>query len=305
MLIDPLMTLHTIIALQLPEALAPITPHLQKWGTIYLPLLLKLLGVLLVGYLLTRVLRAVTRKLLERVHIDDISDKVGILDTFERFRIPPPSRLIPAIVFWLGLGMTLYLAADVTHLILLKHALGAVIAFVPTLLTALAIFGAGLLGAEILKKVLHRALVARDSADEIATILPQVVYFTVVILTAAMSAGQLGLDVTLINRLIVLTVIAMALALTLSLALGAVPVMQQFISRYHVLRSFALRDTIILEGLRGTITRFAPTVVIIELQGDDSPDAPAERLFVPYEKLLSSTVLRCVQENPPLKEPKP
>ena len=300
MMTAPLMTLQPLLGLQLPEALAPIAPHLERWGTIYLPILLKLLGVLLVGYIVTRILRAITRRLLERVHIDALSDRMGILTAFERLRIPPPSQLLPRLVFWLGMGMTLYLAADVTNLTLLKKALGAAIAFVPTLLTALAIFGAGFLGAELLKKVLHKALVARDSSEEIATILPQLVYFTVIILTAAMSAGQLGLDVTLINRIIVFTIIAMALALSLSIALGAVPIMQQFVSRYHVLRSFALQDEISIQGLRGTIVRFAPTVVIVELRHDaeGADDTLAERLFIPYKKLLGSTVLRSVNDAP-------
>lgn len=286
----------SLLAIQLPEALAPLKPHLEKWGTLYLPIVLKLIAVLLVGYISTRILKGVTRRLLKRIQIDELSDRVGILNACEKLRVPPPSLLIPRIVFWLGLGMTFYLAADITNLTLLKKALGAAIAFFPTLLTALAIFGAGLLGAELVKTVLHKALVARDSADEIATILPQIAYFTIIILTSAMSAGQLGLDVSLINRIIVFTVVGMTLGLTLAIALGAVPMMQQFVSRYHVLRSFSLQDEIAFQGFRGTIIRFAPTVVIVELHHDDpSSQADAERLFVPYKTLLSATVLRCIK----------
>lgn len=267
-----------------------VMPWLNKVGVIYLPAALKLLAILIGGYLITRLLTRLTERLVTRVKLNALSERFGILPLFSRVGLPTPSVLLTKFVRMLGFVLTIYLAADILHITILTLALGSVVAFLPTLCTSLGMMLFGLLGAEFVKKILVKVLAAKDGLSDVADIVPQGVYGSIMVLTFAMAAQQLGLDISLVNRIILLTVIGVALGLVGSIGLGASPLMRQLVGRYHAQRTFELEDIIEFEGERARLVRFAPMVAILEL---DTPDlSSVERLFIPYHTLITSQVVR-------------
>jgi hypothetical protein len=267
-----------------------VMPWLNKIGTAYLPIALKLIAILLGGYLLTRLLTRLIARLANRVKLDALSDRVGVLRLFSRVGLPAPSVLLTKLVRVLGLAITIYLAANILQITILSLALGSAVAFLPTLFTAFGMVLLGLLGAEFIKKILVKVLAAKDGLSDVADIVPQGVYASIMVLTLAMAAQQLGLDISLINRIIVLTVIGVSIGIVGSIGLGAAPLMRQLMGRYHAQRTFELEDVIEFEGERARLVRFAPMVAILEI---DAPDlSNVERLFIPYHTLITSHVVR-------------
>lgn len=273
------------------ESIGPeLKPHLTTLGTTYLPIIIKVCAILVLGYLLSKVIKRVAARLLKRIHLDALCTRIGLLKLVQKLGIASVEDALPRAIAWITLGGTLYLAADVAHITMLKNLLGAAIAFTPTLLVALAILTGGVLGAEVVKQIIHKALLARSEENELSAILPQGVYAIIVTLTGAMAADQLGLDITLVNRTIVITIAAITLGLGLATGLGALPMLQQLINRYHVLRTFKLEDELSIDGHHGKIVRFAPTAVMLEMPS--STPGKIERLLVPYSSLIRSRVTR-------------
>ncbi len=270
-----------------------VLAKLKKASAVYLLFVLKLLGVLLAGYIATRLLARVTSAIVKRLKLDELAERAGIQPLLSRIGLPAPSVFLPRVMRWLGFAATLYLAADILEIAILANAIGALIAYIPTLLTAIAIVLAGLLGAEFVKKLLAKVLGNKEGLNEVAEILPQGVFATIMVLTLAMAAQQLGLDISLINRIILFTVIGATLGIAGSLGLGASPLMKQLVGRYHALRLFDHDDIIELDGERLRLVRFAPLVAILEPeQSSHTPAESVERLFIPYHNLISTHIIR-------------
>lgn len=195
-----------------------------------LPAVLTGLLVLLIGLLLARSLRWVALRIGERT-LDPLAKRSGVDRAIARFGGFTPARLVASIVWWLMVLIAILSAADIMGLHLVSFAVQRAFAFLPTLLTALAIFVLGLWGADKVSRLVSQlSNVVELSAGRIVGRILAVITIVFASITALNIAG---VDTTLITTNIQIILGGLLLAFGVAYGFAARDVLSNILGSYY------------------------------------------------------------------------
>ena len=195
----------------------------------FLPRLLAILIIALVGWLIASALKIALRSLLRLVKFDRLSERAGASQLLNNAALPSPSELLCQLVFWLAWIGILLAGISFLGIAGLEHEIGVFFLFLPRLFVAFLMVFLGMLGAGFFARA---ALLAAVNADlPSPQIVSDVVKVVIVILAVSMAFEELGLAQKTI--LIAFTVVfgALMLGLALAFGLGGRDLARQFLER--------------------------------------------------------------------------
>jgi len=213
------------IMLVLRATLATFVESLAR----FLPRALSALVVLVVGWLLATILRAVTRKVLTWIRLDSLIERVGAGEMLKRSGLPPPHRLVAGAVYWLtwaavGSAMLEILGVAGGELLVADF-----VRFLPRVVAAAAILLAGFVVSSLAWRA---ALLGAVSAHmHAAKIIGAVVRALVMAATIAMALEQLGLGSGIMHTAFAITFGAVMLALAIAFGLGGRHAARRFLEQ--------------------------------------------------------------------------
>lgn len=237
----------------------------------YLPSLLGALSLLLIGLAIAWSLRWLILRL-----------GSGMDRLYHRFASGgqtlrwPVSRLISGIVFWLVILFFTTAAAESLGLPGLVDWLQQIIAFLPSLLiSAIIIVGGIALGAYVRDHVRVSAAMLGLEQTELLGALVRLFILTV---TLILAFRQLGLDVDIVEEILVIALAAFFAAMALAFGLGASPTVSNIIAVHYVRKIYVPGQRISVKDIQGNdiqgrILELTPTAVVI--------DTAAGRIVVP------------------------
>lgn len=253
---------------------------LVKWA----PSLLKLALILVAGHILTRIAQRLVRWGIGRMKLDRILKDFELDSVLDAIGFRSIADLLVRVTGFVGVCATIYLAADVVQIAALTSLVGAIIAYIPTLLTGAAIMLSGVGLAAVARRSLEKVLARRIERDELLRLIPVSVYFVVIGLTAVIATEQLGINVDLIQSVALITLASALVGVVGAFGLGGTPLFGQFAARFHARRTFTVGDMLEIGESSGRLVRFGPTVALLEVEGG--------RVVLPYERLVCSRVMR-------------
>ena len=242
------------------------------------------LGVILGGLLASKLLERAARWLLGRLRVDALLERPELGGLKARLGARGLAERGGRAAFWLGVVGTIYTLSELVHVQALSAMISWAIGMLPRVVASAMVMGAGLLAGNVIQRVTAGILHKRDDleAPDAAASAAKIVVMT---LAGALAAEQLGLEVGLVRRLLVMTAGAAALGLSLTLALGGRHVAAQMIAGVYIRSTFHNADQIEHpdEGLL-TLTHFGPTFAWFD--GADG------RVMIPYTELAELPVVR-------------
>lgn len=266
------------------QSVAQALQGLYDYAIEALPWLGKMAAILLLGIVCTWLARRIMHGLVTRIALDARLKRAGVDAKLERLQINATgSTLLVRLSGWVTLAITLYIMAKEAGFKAVSLALGQLGAFAPRLLVAALIMLGGLFLAELIERVLMRALKARDELDD-PTILARVANVTTIILAMALAAEQLALELSLIHALIIIATSGALLALSATLALAALPILKQRFTRFYLMRTFSVGDHLRVGELHGTLIQFGDVVMVLEERG--------QQHLLPYDWALRQRIQR-------------
>lgn len=195
-----------------------------------LPAVLTGLLVLVVGLLLARGLRWIALRIGERT-LDPLAQRSGVDRAIARFGGFTPARLVATMVWWLMVLIAVLSAADLMGLHLVSFAVQRAFAFLPTLLTALAIFVLGIWGADKVSRLVSQlSNVVELSAGRIVGRILAVITIVFASITALNVAG---VDTTLITTNIQIILGGLLLAFGVAYGFAARDVLSNILGSYY------------------------------------------------------------------------
>ncbi|MBL7954361.1 MAG: mechanosensitive ion channel [Flavobacteriales bacterium] len=195
-----------------------------------LPAVLTGLLVLLIGLLLARGLRWAALRIGERT-LDPLAQRSGVDRAIARFGGFTPARLVATMVWWLMVLIAVLSAADIMGLHLVSLAVQRAFAFLPTLLTALAIFVLGIWGADKVSRLVSQlSNVVELSAGRIVGRILAVITIVFASITALNVAG---VDTTLITTNIQIILGGLLLAFGVAYGFAARDVLSNILGSYY------------------------------------------------------------------------
>ncbi len=156
-----------------------ITGSLQKaldnvFG--FLPNLLGFLVILAIGYLVARIVKAVVNKALQRLHVDEHLTSSHAGNFVER--VSPggrPSRLVGGVVFWLIFLYALSAAIGALKIPAVTSFMDQVLAYLPNVVAAVAIFVVASVIATAVVAVVQRTMGDTPTGKIVETVVPGLV----------------------------------------------------------------------------------------------------------------------------------
>jgi len=185
------------------------------------------------------------------------------------------TRILANIAYWLILLLFITATAESLGLPGFAEWLGQVIIYLPSVLIGLLVIWMGfVLGAAARDRV-----AAMASANNLAHAqeLGTATRITVIALTIVVGLGQAGINIQLVEQLLIVIVAAVVIALALAFGLGAGPTMSNIIAIGNIKQRYSIGDHIRIDQIEGTLAAFTKTAIIIDT-GTQQAMVPA-RLF--------------------------
>lgn len=186
----------------------------------YIPTLLAAVVVFVVGLVLANWLKIITIKLLNVLRVSDVLMKGGLKHFLENAEITQKvETVVGELVRCLTILIFLVASINLLGLNTVTLVLNGLLSYLPSIFAAVLIFGAGVVLAGFLEKLVKGSLGGIDI--KLSRIMAKFTSYLVVVFTLLAAISQLGIAKNLIDTLFVGFVSMLALALGLSLGLGS------------------------------------------------------------------------------------
>lgn len=185
-----------------------------------LPALIGALVILLLGWLLSKILKAALIKLLVAVRLEKFSARSGLSKFLSRGDIKHSlADILGTVFFWIIFLFFIDLAADVLKFTLLQNLINTIISFIPRLVVAVLIIVVGVLLSSFFKGVVRVA--ASSYALARGELIGTIVQYMIVFFALAVALEQLGVATQILVSSVLIIVGALAFGFALAFGLGS------------------------------------------------------------------------------------
>lgn len=194
--------------------------------------------------------------------IDRLANRAGI-GFIGRMRWPL-SKILAGLMYWLIILFFATAAAESLGLPGLAEWLKKLFAYLPSVLAALFIIFAGfVLGGMVRDRIVNAALAANIMHAELLGAMMRAV---VIILTSVIGLSQMGIDIRLIEYLLVIFAATTLAAFALAFGLGAGPTVSNIIASRNVRRHYRIGQRVRVGDVEGHILELSPSFVILDTE---------------------------------------
>jgi small-conductance mechanosensitive channel len=258
---------------QLGEAVKTSGAAILDAVVTYLPSVLGAVVLLLAGWVIARLLRAVTVRSV--LLLDTLLSRVTKTAGVERLRMARSSTMLGTVVYWIVLLFFVTAATHVLGLQSFTQWLARLLDYLPTLAAGVLIVVAGYVLSRFLADLVQATAtrLAPPERNALARVAQGVVLVTAVLV----GADQIGIQVTFIAILVGAIVAAAVGGVTIAVSLGARDYVSNVIGAHYLRQAFEVGQRIRVAGHEGRILEVTVTSVILET--DDGRVALPGRVY--------------------------
>ncbi len=233
----------------------------------FIPRFVNGLIILIVGYLISRLVRWIVRVVLRQIHFDQLSDRTGITNALDTLGVRIPlSAVIAQVVFFFLLLSFAISAVALMGLTAVADLLQSVLRFVPRAISAgiIIIFGsmlARLLGATI-------TAVAENVNITYGKVLGKIIEYAVLAFVIVLAISTLGVDTTILTSSLTIIIASTGLAIALTFALGAREAARNVIAGHYVRQRFQPGQRLTLGEYNGRVRLTSGAYTVLETGGE-------------------------------------
>lgn len=253
------------------SALASAVRELAMRTVAYLPNLAAALGLVLLGWLVAWLVRAVVVRVLS-VLLRLLSRPPALGRAVERTKLGPGFiAIVGRVAYWFVLMLFVAAAVERLELTIAASLVSAFAAFLPRVLVGLVIVFGGIIAGQMAFAAVHRASAAAHLPQ--ATLLARSVQFILIFLGLVTGADHVGIHSTLLTVVVATTVGAVLGGATLAFGLGSRTAVSNIVAVFYLLKTYRVGQVVRIGDVEGPIVEITQTGVLIA-----SPDG---RVLVP------------------------
>lgn len=222
----------------------------------FLPRLIGAFAVLLVGWILAKIVRAILVRAVE-VSLDSLLERSGLMETLERASITAqPSQIVGALAYWLLFLLFVMAAAEIVGLSAVTAAITRILGYIPSVVSAALVLAAGVFLARFVGNVVRSAGTAANLSY--AKGLGAVAQTSIVVMVVVVTLEQLGVDTQILVTVITVTVAAITAGMGLAFALGSRDIVSAILAGHYLRQTLPEGEPIEVEGRRGVVEQIGP-----------------------------------------------
>lgn len=247
----------------------------------WLPTILVVIILLILGWFFARLISTLTKRLLRRLRVDGIFERVGLAEGFTQAGITrPASELIGLVIFWLVFLSFILLALEQFGLMAVVLPLQGLIGYLPRLLATAFVLIVGAFLAQFLGRVSQAT--AAGMGIEFHQPLGQLVQVLLLVVTVILAVDQLGFNLTLLTETFTNLLTVVVAGLVLAFALGAQGVAGNVLAGYYAREQFSMGEHVVVDDQEGILEAISTLNTEISV-GED-------RIFIPNARMIESQV---------------
>jgi Mechanosensitive ion channel, conserved TM helix len=182
----------------------------------FLPRLIVMIAIILLGWIIAFVLRGIVRLVLRWVGLDRFSEQSGASHLLQKAALPALSELLSRSVFWLSWLGFMVLGVSALGISTLQDQISRVVLFLPQVFVSLLILLAGMLAANFFSRA--ALLAAVNAGYPSPRMLSGTIRLIIVAMAISMALEQIGLGTQTV--LMAFSIVFGALMLGLAIAFG-------------------------------------------------------------------------------------
>lgn len=280
----------------LPAALSILSePASRLWAEIVAraPSVASALGVLLALWIVARIARSITARLLKTIKLDSALEGTffgrmlsGAAEGFT------PSKALAAVVYYAILLLALAGASEQLGLAAVKNALSSVLSYLPRVASGMVTLAIGGYVAGAAGRAVGSAL--KELKSPYAGMAQSATEAVILLVTITVAVNSLGADLSFITSNLVLIFAVFAVTAAFLFCWSMRRPAEEIIANYYLRRMVRIGDSITVANVQGTVEKFAALGLLIRddegvehfvpahhvltgLQRQPNPDAPAPK----------------------------
>jgi len=175
--------------------------------------------ILIIGWLISKVIKSLVIKLLRAIKLDDISDRIELDSLLAKGGIKYSlSELIGVICYWLALLVTFVVAVNAIGLTVAADLLNKIVLYIPNIIAAIFILIMGMFIAKILSNIVQTA--ANNAGLSQSNMLSKAVEVMTIIFAVVIALEQLEIGAKIIELTVSIVLASLGLGLALAFGLG-------------------------------------------------------------------------------------
>jgi len=250
----------------------------------FVPNLLAFLVILIVGYGISKMISALTRRALRAVKLDAFSERIGVSAVLRRANVQKESSLIlSSIVFWLIMLTFLVSATESLGLSRVSATIDVFVLYLPKVLGAAFIMMVGLFIAQFVRDLIVSG--AEGIGSDFAGPLGSAAYGLMVVIVVILAVGQLELETELLSVVISIALLSFGAAAAIGFGFGSRDIASNLLAGNYLRDMLREGDRISVAGQTGVVHQVS--AVKTEIKLDDG-----NVLSVSNRKIVDSDVVR-------------
>ena len=210
--------------------LEPARTVLGQIGQFVVNIMLVLI-ILIIGWVISKLIRTIVTKGLRAVKLDELSDRIGLEAVLEKGGISfSLSELIGVICYWLALLVTFMVAINSIGLTIAADLLNKVVLYIPNVIAAIFILILGMFAATILRNIVLTA--ANNAGLGQGKILGKVVEIIIILFAIFVALEQLNIGIRITELTLAIVLGSIGLGLALAFGLGCRDIAGKFVSEF-------------------------------------------------------------------------
>jgi len=264
-------------------ALNLISSLFQKIGA-FLPKLIGAILILLLGWLIAILLRAISKKVFSVIGLNYLIEKSGINQIFKSINISKRAEdLLASLVYITVLLITVVSVAEVLGIKVILETLNLFIAYLPNIFGALFIFSFIVYLGKFIKEFLVN-LTEKYQIQQ-GRIFGNIVEVLMIAFALVIALNKLGFDTTIITTNITLIITILLGAFGLAIALGGQKIAEKVLAGLYLKHIIDIGEIISIKEYQGQVLSIKATTTEIKIDNEN-------RIYVPNDELLKEVILK-------------
>ena len=231
-----------------------------------LPKVAGFLGFIFIAWIFIKLFLYIVRKALSKTNIDKWSKKLSETEIFGSTTVNVVlTKIILGVVKWMLILIFVMAGSGIFGLDSVSNAIKSFIAYLPQLLTALAIFVAGVYVGTIVKNAINTMFKSLELSG--GNLVGNIAFYLIVIFLSITAFDQAGIDTSVIKSNLTLLLGSILLSFTIAFGLGSRDVVKKLLFGFYSRKNIGIGQKVRIGTNEGTVV--AIDNICMTLMGDD------------------------------------
>lgn len=228
-----------------------------------LPTVLGFIGFVIFSWLFIKIFLYVIRKILAKTNIDQWSEKLSETKIFGDTTINIVlTKVILGVLRWFLILIFVMAGSGIFGLTAVSDGLQSFFAYLPKLITSLAIFVAGAYLGTLVKKAIQGMFKSLDMGG--GNVVGNIAFYVIVVFLSITALDQAGIDTSIVKSNVTLIIGSVLLAFTLAFGLGAKEAVARLLYGYYSKRNIVVGSKVRIDGDEGVVVAIDNICLTIE-----------------------------------------